>query len=133
MMRTPTYDSWRAMRGRCLDPKNEKFPEYGGRGISICARWESFEAFYLDMGERPPKKTLDRVDVDGNYEPGNCRWASAKTQSENRRGVGHFWRGAKRTIADIARLEGLPRTSLQKRVKVYGDTVEAAVARLKAL
>lgn len=133
MSRTPTHNSWRAMRSRCLDPKNEKFSEYGGRGIQVCERWASFEAFYLDMGERPPKKTLDRIDPSKGYYPQNCRWASAKTQAENRRGVGHMWKGQIRTVADIARLEGVPRTSLQKRIKVYGDAVDAAVIRLRSL
>lgn len=131
--RSPTHNSWRAMKARCMDPLNDKFPMYGGRGIRVCERWMDFENFASDMGDRPAKMTLDRIDPNGDYEPANCRWASAKTQSENRRGIGHYWRGKKRTIADIARLEGIPRTSLQKRVKTYGDTIEAAVSHLKHL
>lgn len=85
-MITATYQTWRAMRGRCLDPKNGHFPNYGGRGVKICARWRaSFEAFLADMGERPDGLTLDRINNDGNYEPDNCRWATPKEQAENSR------------------------------------------------
>lgn len=131
--KSATYNSWRAMKERCLSPTNEKFADYGGRGIKVCERWLSFENFAADMGDRPQRKTLDRIDPNGDYEPSNCRWASAKTQAENRRGIGHMWQGAHRTVADIARLTGLPRTSLQKRIRLYGDSVEDAVSHLRAI
>jgi hypothetical protein len=121
------------MKERCLNPEHWKFADYGGRGITVCESWMQYEAFASDMGDRPAKMTLDRIDPNGNYEPSNCRWASAKTQAENKRGIGHMWKGQKRTVADIARLEGLPRTSLQKRIKTYGDAVEDAVRHLKAI
>lgn len=79
---TRTYRSWLAMHRRCRNP--EKI-YYAGRGITVCERWSSFENFLADMGERPERKTLDRINVDGNYEPSNCRWATAKEQAENRR------------------------------------------------
>lgn len=72
------------MLRRCRDPNNHKFPIYGGRGISFCERWADFSEFLADMGEKPPGMTLDRIDVDGNYEPSNCRWASHKTQANNK-------------------------------------------------
>ena len=131
--RSRTHNSWRAMKARCLDPNNSKYPSNGGRGVKVCDRWLDYENFVADMGDRPQKMTLDRIDPNGDYAPENCRWASAKTQSENRRGIGHFWLGRIRTIADIARLEGIPRTSLQKRVRHYGDSIEAAVTRIKQI
>jgi hypothetical protein len=83
---SPTFISWAAMMTRCMNSNQRSFKHYGGRGISVCKRWHSFENFLADMGERPPGKTLDRFpDGDGNYEPGNCRWATAKEQAANRR------------------------------------------------
>lgn len=83
--RTPTYFSWRNMFQRCTNRKNKSWPAYGGRGISVSARWEFYETFLLDMGEKPPGTSLDRIDVNGNYEPGNCRWATREQQDANRR------------------------------------------------
>lgn len=74
------------MNSRCHNPKNRFFPDYGGRGISVCARWrESFENFLADMGERPPRMTLKRENNDGDYAPNNCRWASMQEQNRNKR------------------------------------------------
>lgn len=84
-LRSPTYTSWRGMRNRCLNPKSEHYDDYGGRGIQICSKWDSFENFLADLGERPFGMTLDRVNNDGNYEPSNCRWASGSEQAKNKR------------------------------------------------
>jgi hypothetical protein len=90
MAGSPEHYAWRGALGRCTNPKNKDYPRWGGRGITVCARWRGktgFDNFYADMGPKPsPKHTLDRYpDKDGNYEPGNCRWATWKQQQRNRR------------------------------------------------
>ena len=73
------------MRQRCLNPNRPDYPRYGGRGITICEQWSSFNQFLADMGERPPGTSLDRKDNEAGYEPGNCRWATPMQQTANRR------------------------------------------------
>jgi hypothetical protein len=77
-----TYRSWQSMKTRC---NNLNFRRYGGRGITYCDRWNSFENFLADMGPRPPGHSLDRINNNGNYEPSNCRWATLSQQAQNRR------------------------------------------------
>jgi len=81
-----TYRSWKEMRQRCSNPNTTQWKWYGGRGITVCKRWEKFENFIADMGERPDGKTLDRIDSDGNYEPSNCKWSTPKEQAKTNRG-----------------------------------------------
>ena len=86
MSKSKTYSIWANMKDRCHNPNNHAFDLYGGRGIQVCDRWrESFQAFVDDMGEQPPGLTLDRIDVNGNYEPGNCRWTTWHVQANNKR------------------------------------------------
>lgn len=83
-LKTPTYGSWAAMMQRCFNPNHEKFPTYGGRGITVCNRWRDFTNFLADMGERPEGMTLDRIEDHLCYEPGNCRWATPAVQQRKR-------------------------------------------------
>ena len=91
--KTPEYHVWEGIKQRCLNPNHARYEYWGGRGVTVCQRWaESFEAFYADMCPRPsPGHSIDRVDNDGNYEPGNCRWATASQQQRNRRDRRHLF------------------------------------------
>lgn len=80
-----TYQVWSQMIQRCLTPSNKSFKNYGGRGITVCERWKDFKNFVSDMGEKPSDLCLDRIDNDGNYELGNCRWTTRKQQNRNTR------------------------------------------------
>lgn len=83
---TPEFIAWCDMRRRCEDPTREGYENYGGRGIVVCERWRDFEAFIADVGLRPdPTLSLDRIDNDGNYQPGNVRWTDRSTQNSNQR------------------------------------------------
>lgn len=84
----PTYRIWAAMKRRCYAPNSTSYASYGGRGIRVCQRWMTFDGFYEDMGDRPPGKSIDRIDPNGHYEPGNCRWATPSEQAKTRKPAG---------------------------------------------
>ena len=86
LTRTPEYKTWSEMKGRCNNMQYACYPDYGGRGIKVCERWKSFTAFLEDMGKKPGKGySLDRIDNNGNYKPGNCRWTTQTIQAINKR------------------------------------------------
>lgn len=115
MTHTPAYSAWKNMIGRC---RNKTNPIYGGRGISVCERWKSFLMFLADMGDPPEGKTLDRIDTNGNYCPENCRWATPKEQSNNRRDNIFFdYQGERFTLTQLAETTGINRNTLDYRLK----------------
>jgi hypothetical protein len=123
------YQSWRNMRSRCTDPEHTKYPIYGARGISVCDRWSVFKNFMLDMGRKPdPKFTIERKDVNGNYEPANCCWISRKDQGRNKRNsVFVTYQGKRMLLLDLVEELGLSRGVLYGRLKA-GWTLAQAIA-----
>ena len=119
MTRTRTFKSWEGMKQRCLNPRAPDYARYGGRGIRVNEAWaESFETFLRDMGERPVGLTLDRMDVNGNYEPGNCRWATLSRQQRNRRDtVSLTFAGQTLSVADWADDLGIKPKLIRERLK----------------
>ena len=115
--RTREYVAWRHMRTRCGNLKCADYPDYGGRGIKVCERWlHSFENFLADMGRKPsPRHSIDRIDVNGNYEPGNVRWSTETQQARNKR-------NSKLNAEKVAEIRALAETGITRRelAKRYG-------------
>lgn len=111
-------NSWSGARARCNNPNNPRYSDYGGRGIRVSEAWARFEAFLLDMGHPEPGQTLDRIDVNGDYSPENCRWIGRKEQNDNRRNtVRLVYEGASKTLKEWSRDLGVPYHSLKWRAK----------------
>lgn len=126
--RSATYGSWAAMKARCEYKKHPAFNSYGGRGITVCSQWrDSFETFLADMGERPEGMTLDRIDVNQGYSPGNCQWATPKQQGVNRRNNRFIVLGdVSATVGDWAKRTGIGASTIRERLK-RGWSIERAL------
>lgn len=113
----PEYAVWSAMRARCNNPRNKAFCNYGARGIRVDPRWDDFGLFISDMGRRPEGLTLERLDNDGDYTPGNCIWATRDEQARNRRvSVAVEVRGVLKTVSDLSRETGTPASTIYWRI-----------------
>lgn len=129
MTGTPEYVSWMHMKARCENPKNKAYPRYGGRGIAVCERWQTFEHFFADMGRRPsPAHTLDRIENDGDYRPGNCRWATRKVQNRNRSSNRRVeFNGVSKTFSEWAEGGPVSQQLFRTRLLRYGWPFERAL------
>jgi len=130
MTGTKEYAAWRHMLERCYRPSAAKYPQYGGRGVTVCDSWrKSFANFFADMGRAPTSRhEVDRRDNEGNYEPGNCRWATRKEQCRNKRTnrvLDHG--GHRKTMAEWAEITGFPSSIIHERITRLGWSIEEAL------
>lgn len=128
------YMVWSAMKARCHNQADKSYPRYGGRGISVCQEWrDSYEAFIAYMGERPDGLTVERIDTNGNYEPGNVRWATYTEQARNtRRNHLHTIDGVTKCLAEWCQILNEPWTTVKKRVAAGRDPFQRQRARRTA-
>lgn len=122
---SPTYNSWMNMLRRCNNPNHPRYADWGGRGITVCERWRDYRNFLTDMGEKPPGTTLDRRDNDGNYEPGNCRWATPAEQAAHTRST-KLTPEAVRKIRVLS-TTGLTMTAIGRQLNLDRHTVAKAL------
>ncbi len=128
MSNTSEFSTWSKMKARCLNLKDKKYKDYGGRGITICDRWiNSFENFYLDMGDKPKANySIERIDVNGNYEPENCKWADEKTQARNRRNTKYITiNDLTKSAAEWCDLYGISYDLFDGRIRIGWDCIKA--------
>lgn len=128
MTKTPIYAIWHSMMQRCYDKNSQAFNRYGGRGINVCDKWQTFEGFYEDMGNKPDNLSMERKDVNGDYSPENVVWADAKTQANNRRSnVMLEHNGKRQTMQQWCDELGLKIGTVWARINVYGYSVEKSL------
>jgi len=121
------YNTWESMKQRCFNSNSDSFKGYGGRGIRVCSRWMEFANFFEDMGPRPKGREIDRIDNDGNYEPGNCRWATKRQQNRNKRPCHYIAiEGVTRCVTEWAEIVGIHRSTIFNRLS-HGWDPEKAV------
>lgn len=127
MVKSRIFKIWAGMRKRCMNPNCFAYKDYGGRGITICKRWDKFDLFYEDMGKTySDNLSLDRINPNGNYEPTNCRWATMKQQNNNRRNNRIVkCDGIEKTLAQWSEISGIHPTTISNRIKVGWDIVDA--------
>lgn len=127
-----TYQCWRNMLTRCYNKNSTHYEEYGGRGIGVSVQWVDFSNFLADMGERPDGLTIERIDNNGHYEPGNVRWATQLEQARNRRSVRHLsFDGKTLTLPEWQEVLGIDRKTLWARIK-RGWPVERVLGEAKS-
>lgn len=125
--RTRVYRIWSGIINRCTNPNEPAYPDYGGRGISVCDRWRAFPNFYADMGDPLPGMSIERVDNDRGYEPNNCKWATRTEQNRNKRSCRLLTMGGEtKTLVEWAEQYGLKARTLSQRL-IIGWPVEAAI------
>lgn len=128
------YNSWCGMRDRCNNPKNNKYKNYGGRGIRVCERWDDFNLFLQDMGKKPlGRYTIERLDVNGNYEPSNCVWATDYIQFRNR--TDNRWieiNGERKILSDWCRKYKISTSTVQVRLKCGWDIEKSIKTPVRA-
>lgn len=127
--RTRIYQIWAGMINRCLNPNSKSYRDYGGRGITVCDRWQSFDNFLVDMGEPAPTLSIERRDNNGNYCPANCFWATSKEQCNNKRG-NHLitYNGETGTMKQMAAKHGINYSTLRSRINRSHWAPERALA-----
>lgn len=127
------YRVWKNMRARCYAPCNIHMGKYQEKGIKVCERWDSFDNFYNDMGDRPEGYTLDRIDGDKDYSPENCRWATWSTQAKNRKGfnVDITYNGKTQCLKDWAKEYNIPYVTLVMRMKNFPELSFAELLNYK--
>lgn len=132
MSKSGIYRIWAAMKRRCLNPADKKYQAYGGRGITVCERWLKFGNFFSDMGHNPPGMSIERVDNNRGYEPGNCIWALPRDQARNtRRNLILTIAGEQKCAAEWAEILSVDYCRLRNAIRKHGDRAELVLSRIK--